>query len=373
MPTEDSPTILNTVHQTTDGYYLPDFNSPQAFLAMLLSIELLVGALSLMKFPLGSIEFFGFFTALSLLMIWVAMVFALVMHFSKKWLMKQKLIISTFIQLTVFVFITASVTFIAKIIVASYFKQTSFANSISENTQLFFVNNLFICLIFGGLFFRYFYIAHQNQERTKAVGLAKIQALQARIRPHFLFNSLNSIASLIRIDPQLAEQSVEDLSDLFRASLADESKRVSLKDELEIARLYQRIEQIRLGDRLKIEWNIGDLPLIQKVPVLIIQPLLENAVYHGIEPLTAGGKITINAYTETNAEDEYIIISVQNPIAQIDDKKQFAAGRKNGNQIAMQNIQQRLRLRYGEKASVVINSTANDYQVSLKFPCEESF
>lgn len=372
MSQENSLKKNKTMHQSTDGYYLPDLNKPQAVLGMLLSIEVFVAALALIKFPLGSIEFFSFFAGLSMLMIWVGIVFAVIMHFMKSWLMQKSVWFSTLIQLAVLLCVSLSFTYLAKRIVGEYFEQTNVANALTGSAQQYYINNIFLCLIIGGLLLRYFYIAHQNQRRIKAISSAQIQALQSRIRPHFLFNSLNSIASLIRIDQELAEQSVEDLSDLFRASLSEESKRVTLKEELEIARLYQRIEQIRLGDRLQVKWNIGELPLRQTVPVLIIQPLLENAVYHGIEPLTQGGKVTISAGLEKNTSGEVIIITVENPLAQDESVGMVGSGRKHGNQIAMSNIEQRLRLRYGDRASVQVEKSANQYKVSLRFPSEEN-
>jgi two-component system sensor histidine kinase AlgZ len=357
-------------HQTTAGYYLPDLNNPQAVLGMLLSIELFVGSLALMRFPIGSSEFLNFFAGLSFLMLWVGIVFALTMHFMQNWLRKRDVRVSTAIQLICLVAIAAFMTYLARIVVFSYLSHTTLAVLLRENPQQLYVNNILISLLVGGLLLRYFYIAHQNQETIKAISAAQVQALQSRIRPHFLFNSLNSIASLIRIDPELAEQSVEDLSDLFRASLAESAKRVSLKEELEIARLYQRIEQLRLGDRLKVKWKMGNLPLRQKVPVLIVQPLLENAIYHGIEPLTDGGTVNIFADVTGPEEKQTVEITIKNPLANNPDGEQVGTGRKHGNQIAMKNIEQRLRLVYGDGARVIVNKTDNDYQVTLRFPCE---
>jgi len=358
-------------HQLTDGYYLPNLNNPQAVLGLLLSIELFVGTLALMKHPLGSVEFLNFFAGLSLLMIWVGIVFSIIMQLLRPHLSKMPVVRSTIIQLLCLLMVTLSITAIAKLLLQTYFAHTSFALSLSKNTEQFFINNVFICLIVGGLLLRYFFIAHQNQQRIKAISEAQVQALQSRIRPHFLFNSLNSIASLVRIDPNLAEQSVEDLADLFRASLADENKRVSLKEEFEIARLYQRIEQLRLGDRLQVEWNIGNLPLKQKVPLLILQPLLENAIYHGVEPLTSGGKVMVIAQSEEIANKKRVVIRIENPLAKISDVL-VGTGRKHGNQIALKNIEQRLRLVYGEQASVDVNKTDDSYQVTLQFPYEEA-
>ena len=362
----------NTMLQSTDGYYLPDLNNPQAVLGMLLSIELFVGTLALMKYPLGSVEFLNFFAGLSLLMVWIGIVFSIAMQTLRPWLSKMFVVTSTIIQLFCLLIVSVVITAIAKYFMLTYFAQTNFAASLSKNAEQFFINNVFICLIIGSLLLRYFYIAHQNQQRIKAVSEAQVQALQSRIRPHFLFNSLNSIASLVRIDPNLAEQSVEDLADLFRASLADENKRVSLKEELEIARLYQRIEQLRLGERLKVVWKMGELPLKQKVPVLIVQPLLENAIYHGIEPLTKGGTVNVTVNTQGQGKKKSVVICIQNPLANIEADGLIGTGRKHGNQIAMKNIEQRLRLVYGERAWVKVHKTDNSYEVTLQFPHEET-
>ena len=372
MTQESNKNKNNTLHQSTDSYYLPDLNNPQAVLGMLLSIELFVGTLALMKYPLGSVEFLNFFAGLSLLMIWIGIIFSIAMQFLRPWLTKLSVVSSTVIQLLCLLIVSVAITAIAKLLLLSYFAQTSFAAALSRSTEYFFINNVFICLIVGGLLLRYFYIAHQNQQRSKAISQAQIQALQSRIRPHFLFNSLNSIASLVRIDPNLAEQAVEDLADLFRASLADETKRVSLKEELEIARLYQRIEQLRLGDRLQVVWNLGQLPLKQKVPVLIVQPLLENAIYHGIEPLTKGGKVRVTADSQGKGNGKSVVICIQNPLAKQESDGSIGTGRKHGNQIAMKNIEQRLRLVYGERAWVKVNKTDDSYEVTLQFPYEDS-
>jgi two-component system, LytTR family, sensor histidine kinase AlgZ len=140
---------------------------------------------------------------------------------------------------------------------------------------------------------RYFWVAAQWRRNVEAEARSRIRALQARIRPHFLFNSMNTIAALTRSDPARAEEAVEDLADLFRASLSDATSTVTLKEELELSRIYQRIEQHRLGDRLAVEWRIKALPLRARIPALSVQPLLENAIYHGIEQLAGGGTVVV--------------------------------------------------------------------------------
>ena len=123
-------------------------------------------------------------------------------------------------------------------------------------------------------------------------GDGALQALQARIRPHFLFNSMNTIASLTHDQPDLAEQAIENLSDLFRASLAAEAS-ISLQQELELTRSYIDLESLRLGERLEVNWHLPEREPSLNLPALTLQPLVENAIYHGIEPLSSGGSIDI--------------------------------------------------------------------------------
>ena len=191
---------------------------------------------------------------------------------------------------------------------------------------------------------------------------ARIRALQARIRPHFLFNSMNTIASLTRSDPARAEEAVEDLADLFRANLSEARSWISLKEELEIARIYQRIESLRLGDRLNVEWKIHDIPLRALVPSLLVQPLLENAVYHGIEPLSEGGSITVSG----SFDGQLIELSVTNPLP---DKTTPLL--HTGHGIALDNIRQRLQLAWPGQATVELQQSVGTYKVIMRFPYQE--
>jgi two-component system sensor histidine kinase AlgZ len=211
------------------------------------------------------------------------------------------------------------------------------------------------------LLLRYFYIQHQWRLNLEAQSRAEIQALQARIRPHFLFNSMNTIASLITISPETAETAIEDLADLFRASLSE--KIISfLRDEVELTKSYLAIESLRLGDRLQIEWQIDQNLLDAEIPSLTIQPLAENAIYHGIEPIEKGGKILISALQI----DSKLMLSVSNPLM----SENQSSGFKKGNQMAQNNIKQRLKLVYGNKAEFSINDTKGKYTVSLLIPLD---
>jgi two-component system sensor histidine kinase AlgZ len=205
--------------------------------------------------------------------------------------------------------------------------------------------------------FRYFYVQAQWQRQIRAQARAQIAALQARIRPHFLFNSMNTIASLIRSRPDAAERAVEDLSDLFRAALksGDEPSRIEV--ELELARRYLDIEQLRLGSRLKVTWALETLPESFEMPALLLQPLIENAVHHGIQPLPEGGTIEISGGSDARE----VTIAIRNPCAPV-------PARLDGNRIALDNIRQRLAYHYGTRASLETEQGADYYACRLKLP-----
>jgi two-component system sensor histidine kinase AlgZ len=208
---------------------------------------------------------------------------------------------------------------------------------------------------------RYLYVSSEWRRSIVLEAQARISALQALIRPHFLFNSMNTIASLTRSDPRQAEEAVEDLSDLLRANLGSSKNRTSLKQELETAAIYQRIEKLRLGDRLRVRWDVADLPMRALIPSLTIQPLLENAIYHGIELLPDGGEVSVTG----KRDGKDLVISMSNPVASDTERS------KRGNKMAMSNIRQRFELAYGNRAAVEISDESDRFTVSLRFPLEE--
>src|SRR5690606_5648979 len=174
----------------------------------------------------------------------------------------------------------------------------------------FLLRNEGICLIVTALLQRYFYVAHQWRRQIRAEARARIHSLQARMRPHFLFNAMNTIAALTRTDPAKAEEAVEDLADLLRATLREAERPMRVEDEIELTRVYQRIEEQRLGPRLAVRWNV-DVPSRATMPGLTLQPLLENAIYHGVEPLPAGGTVEIDGRVEAGS----LVFTLTNPVA----------------------------------------------------------
>jgi len=193
-------------------------------------------------------------------------------------------------------------------------------------------------ILLGTLCFRYLYLREQWTRQRHSELNSRIQAMQARIQPHFLFNSLNSAISLISIDPDKAEHMLLNLSRLFRASF-QELKLVSLQEEIDLCQRYLEIEQIRLGDRLQVEWKLENKDLYSQVqiPLLTLQPLLENSIFHGVEKILT--KSTISVLIEILQNQINIIIT--NPYSQ------DHAALKRGNGIAIENVRQRLKAYYG--------------------------
>ena len=220
--------------------------------------------------------------------------------------------------------------------------------------------NLIVAAVMTGIAFRYFYLQHQLRKQEKAELNSRIQALQSRIRPHFLFNSMNIIASLIEVDPATAEDVVEDLSLLFRASLNDTSSEVPLADELELCEKYVHIESLRLDDRLQVTWDIAVDPARVRIPLLTLQPIIENAIYHGIQPSTEGGMVTISI----RHENKSLVAEITNPVTA------SRSSHESGNRMALDNIRGRLEAIYGHGASVTAEQDANTFTTRVSYPWE---
>jgi two-component system sensor histidine kinase AlgZ len=225
----------------------------------------------------------------------------------------------------------------------------------------FTARNLVIGLIVVLLLLRYLYVSHAWQRRIEVDARARIEALESRIRPHFLFNSMNTIAALTRTDPEQAEKAVEDLADLFRATLGEPGRLLLLEEEIELSQIYQRIEQLRLGDRLRVDWALSHLPQRARLPGLTIQPLLENAILHGIEHLPEGGTVTISGRSDGGE----IEITVSNPTGATP-----ADGGHHGHQMAIGNIRERLQLAFAGRTSLECTQSDRQYDVVLRFPCD---
>ena len=186
---------------------------------------------------------------------------------------------------------------------------------------------------------------------------ARLQALQARIRPHFLFNSLNAVLSLIRRDPRRAERTLEDLADLFRTLMAEPRQFVRLADEIALLERYAALEQLRLGDRLRITWELDAAPSDALLPPLVLQPLLENAVFHGVEPGTTSGEVLVRI----ERRGSRVLASIENPYHE-------AEQRRAGNRIALDNIRERLALFFDAEAHIRTRAADGRYRVEIEIP-----
>lgn len=192
---------------------------------------------------------------------------------------------------------------------------------------------------------------------SPALHSARLQALQARIRPHFLFNSINAVLGIVRSNPKQAETALEDMSDLFRSAMADDHALVSLHNEIKLTRQYLALETLRLGERLRIDWHIDPAVQDAKIPPMILQPLLENAVYHGIEPLVEGGTIDVRLEHIGNE----LHLDVRNP-------KSPQGAHHKGNKMALSNIRERLSLQFDVEARYKVEATEQAYCVHIYIP-----
>lgn len=223
------------------------------------------------------------------------------------------------------------------------------------------IRTVIITMLLAGAVMRYLAVHRRWQEGIKAEERARFQALQARIHPHFLFNSLNSIAALTAEQPAEAELAIENLSDVLRGSLRDPDHAIPLRDELDLCRRYLAMEALRLGSRLQVVWRIDETPADLLVPPLLLQPLVENAIIHGVQPRLDGGQVTVACQRSGHK----VVLEVRSPLA-----TQVANTRQSG--IAQANLRGRLDLRYGSRASFITRTTDAEYIAQLILPEHES-
>ncbi len=337
--------------------YLPDFCTSRAALVLILIVELTAFVLTLAR-QSPVVDFWTDLARTSLFLLWIGIAGAALLCLSSKRLARLSVAQgSTVVFLLIAAVIAAVSTCACLIGRTEVVGDLGVAELFPRNLGLFLLRNLSIGLVITALALRYFFVTHEWRRNVEMQAAARVHALQARIRPHFLFNSMNTIASLTRSNPALAEQAVQDLADLFRANLNEQRNVLLLEEELEIAHIYQRIEELRLGERLRVDWKIEALPRNALVPGLLLQPLLENAIYHGIEPRPEGGTVTVSG----EMSGRLITIVVRNPVGE-------ARGSRGGNQLALANIRERLVLMYGEKALIKAGRFDFEYIVTLRFP-----
>ncbi|MEO8343911.1 MAG: histidine kinase [Gallionella sp.] len=213
-----------------------------------------------------------------------------------------------------------------------------------------------LSMIVCGILLLYFRL--RTLALSHALHDAHLQVLRARMRPHFLFNTINAVLGIVRTQPRQAETALEDMADLFRLAMSDARDLVPLQKEIQLSRQYIALEQLRIGERLRVDWQLHDLPADALIPLLLLQPLLENAVYHGIEPLPQGGCIKVAVFRK----GDELQIKVENPCLPLNE------GTHRGNKIALRNIRERLNLLFDVEARYEVENGKDFYRVEIALP-----
>jgi len=325
--------------------FLPDLCSSQSVFLLVLVAELL--ALLLTISASSGLQHFNWdkLALISVQVQWIVVFSAMALCRLRFWLGRQDHVRAGFTSYALVLAITLVLCVIGQWIIygASDMAFVAAQEFYFDGWQL--LNSMVIAAILSGILLRYLYLQQQLRNQQQAEMLARIQALQSRIRPHFLFNSMNSIASLIATDPETAERVVEDLSELFRASLAEPTL-IPLERELELCKHYLDIEQLRLGRRLQLDWQISSCNPNVKIPSLMLQPLVENAIFHGIEPLPKGGTITV----KVSQNDKQLSIVITNPYLLAKKNQRPSEQAQRHNHMALDNIRRRLTAHFGTAA-----------------------
>ncbi|MBA1149315.1 sensor histidine kinase [Ectothiorhodospiraceae bacterium WFHF3C12] len=336
----------------TPALFLPNFCSVGSVFAVVVVGELLVFVLVLANPDAGKVWYF--LGLMSLFVQWIGLGSAAALCLLRPLLARLSNIGAGLASYALILLITLLVSAAAAELVPA---------DVGAPGGSFVLRSVGIAAIVAAVLLRYLYLQHERELRMEAGANARIEALQARIRPHFLFNSLNTIAATIAVDPERAERLVEDLADLFRVSLRRSNQMVTLAEELELVNSYLGMEQLRLGNRLDVRWQIKNVPNDALIPPLTLQPLLENGVYYGVEPRMEGGVITITGACEADR----IHLWIENPPT-----GGSRPSRAGGMGMAQANVGERLQLAFGSRAQLRAGATEDGYRVELRFPYQRA-
>lgn len=336
--------------------FLPNFCHDSTLLLVILIAELLAVILTLAHSGAGG-SFWKDLALTSLFIQWIALCSIALLCRLGTWLNQCKPVIAAIITYVIVLLVTLSLSgltaiFLNWVVIHPEILPTA-------NDFQFLLRNTLISAIVTAVGLRYIYVQHDWKRGIEAHTGARLAALQSRIRPHFLFNSMNSIAALIQHHPEDAESAVLNLASVFR-SVLEERDWTTLKNELELCKHYLDLEALRLGERLNIVWLIDPGLETIDMPALLLQPLIENAIYHGIQPRPSGGTIQIKAQTISSN----LIIQIDNPLPK------DASATHAGNGIAIDNLKERLRLAYQGKASLTVQQGADLFTVRLSLPTD---
>lgn len=339
------------------AFFLPNFCSGKPLLILIVAVEIMAIVLSFFGQSVlnPNFERLGL---VSLFMQWVAISSAACLCSCRTLLAQLPMRVAVLACFVVIMSTTALFSYLS--ILLDNWMHDRFWRQFTSSAWDFLLHNVLIAMLMGVVCLRYFYVQQQWRLQIKSEATARLSALQARIEPHFLFNSLNTIASLTRLDPKLAEQLIEDLAELFRANLKHDGAVVNFAEEVALSKKYLNIESLRLGGRLRINWDVGDVPKTCKIPLLTLQPLLENAIYYGISQHKNGGTVIIKG----KKQQQMIELDIVNAYSE-------QAQQKAGHGIALDNIRARLRTFYGDVAELTISQTQLMFSVKIRFPYEE--
>ncbi len=338
----------------TAHFFLPAFNDIRVVFMLILMGELFALLLSLAQSNPSLDQFWFHLATTSLFIQWTVLTSAAVLQILSPWLVRR-----TLLTVIVAIYLTTQlITLMYSLLVLHLFHRVFVLHPIG-----FPLTNFLLSSLVTLTFLRYLFVLQRWQATVAQQARLQLQVLQARIRPHFLFNSLNAIAGLISHRPQDAENLVLNLATLFRSALAQDHQ-IPLSEELDLAHRYLAIEQQRLGPRLQVDWQYKTpIPLALALPPLILQPLLENAIYHGIQPCIEGGTVTVIL-----AEIQGILhIDIDNPRPQLPVNSSPRL-KEQGQGLALENVRQRLQLSFGDRARCDTFPTADHYRVHLEIP-----
>lgn len=326
-------------------YRLPHFCQASTLYLTIITSLLLSILLSLIE-PNWQQGFWYNLSTFSLFILWTALTSIGILCLTRRYYESISLKKFSLFAITIIL----AVTLIYSLIVATYLTV--------DPSPEFLLRNLIVAALISGVFFRYYFLRQESLWRIQSEAEARIQALQSRIRPHFLFNSLNTLANLAAVDPEKTEQMILDMADIFRASMQRSDVLIPFADEKQLCSQYLGLESQRLGNRLSVEWHVNNISDNLLVPPLLLQPLLENAVYHGIQKRPEGGMVTIKGVSYR----KYIQLEIANPLPPAN------ASNHKGNSMALKNIRQRLEVIYGNKAQLNYHQSQEYFYCLVKIP-----
>jgi two-component system sensor histidine kinase AlgZ len=335
--------------------YLPDFCAVRTILGLILFAQMLALVLTLAdNSPSG--DFWSRLGLSTLFIVWIVLPVAALLCLARSRLRRLQPLQAGLICLLVVEGAVVVVTAATLAFLPGYDATRHLPGNGPAHVYL---RNLLIAGLLTSAGLRYLYMHEQWRRQLDAEGDARLAALQARMRPHFLFNSLNTIAGLIRMNPELAEELLLNLADMFRAILRQDAPLISLGEEVSLTRQYLNIENQRLGERLQVIWDIDRIPLDARIPPLSLQPLVENAIYHGIEPRAEGGIVEVHGQIRKRK----LVLTVRNPYT-----SKIPAEARPGNRVALENLRLRLQRCFPDESRLLTSLVDDRYQVRIVLP-----